>query len=69
MIASEQIRTREGPFLHGWQWACKGLNWVAAELAATSRFEFLPASWREAFGFGLRAWLACMLSLYLAFLF
>jgi len=69
MIVSEQLRAREGPFLHGWQWACKGLIWVAAELAAAARFEFLPASLREAFGFGLRAWLACMLSLYLAFLF
>ncbi len=34
-----------------------------------SRFEFLPVARREAFGFGLRAWLACMLALYLSFLF
>jgi uncharacterized membrane protein YccC len=39
------------------------------ELAATLRFEFLPASYRDAFGFGLRAWFACMLALYLAFVF
>ena len=68
MIASGQLRTREGPFSHGWQRARAGLDWAAAELAAVWRFEFLPASWREAFGFGLRAWLACMLALYLAFL-
>ncbi len=38
-----------------------------AELAAMARFEFLPVAWREAFGFALRDWLACMLALYTAF--
>ncbi|HEX4139197.1 MAG TPA: FUSC family protein [Candidatus Methylacidiphilales bacterium] len=32
-----------------------------------ARFEFLPVGWRDAFGFGLRNWLACMLALYTAF--
>ncbi len=67
MIASEQVPTREEPFLHGWQWVYKPLNWVAAELAAVWRLEFLPVTYREAFAFGLRAWLACMLALYLSF--
>ena len=41
---------------------------MVGEVAAAARFEFLPVSLREAFGFGLRAWLACMLALYLSFL-
>ena len=69
MIVSEQIRIREGPFSHVWQRASTVLHWVAAELAAAARLEFLPAAYRDAFGFGLRAWLACMLALYLSFLF
>ncbi len=43
------------------------MTWAAAELAAVARFEFLPVAWREAFGFGLRSWLACMLALYTSF--
>src|SRR5579875_1752933 len=69
MIVSEQIRIHEGPFSHVWQRASIGIHWVAAELAAAARFEFVPAAYRDAFGFGLRAWLACMLALYLSFLF
>ncbi len=61
--------TRTAPLRQGWEWAGTGLGWTVAELAAVSRFEFLPAAWREPFGFGLRAWLACTLAFYLAFLF
>jgi len=46
-----------------------GFDFAAVELTAALRFEFLPATYRDAFGFGLRAWLACMIALYLAFVF
>ncbi len=69
MIASEQLRPLEGPISDGWKWARNGLGWAAATLAAALRLEFLPASQREPFAFGVRAWLACMLALYLSFLF
>ena len=69
MVPNAQSQSWSVPFTQGWRWAHLGLNWVAAELAAAARFEFLPASYRDAFGFGLRAWLACMLALFLSFLF
>jgi uncharacterized membrane protein YccC len=40
---------------------------LVVELIAALRLEFLPPFWRDAFGFGLRAWFACVLALYLAF--
>ncbi len=61
--------TCNGLFRESWRWGYVAYEWAAAELAALWRFEFLPASWREPFAFGLRAWFACMLALYLAFLF
>ena len=67
MIVPEQSRTREGAFPQGLLWGYQGLNWVVAELAAAVRFEFLPVALRDAFAFGLRAWLACVLALYLSF--
>jgi uncharacterized membrane protein YccC len=67
MIESAQFET--GPFRQAWRLARTGLIWTAGEVASASRFEFLPVAWRERFGFGLRAWLACMLALYLSFLF
>lgn len=45
----------------------RALNWAAGEVTAVARFEFLPVAWRDAFGFGLRNWLACVLALYTAF--
>jgi uncharacterized membrane protein YccC len=45
----------------------RGLTWAAGELSAVARLEFLPAASRDAFGYGLRAWLACMLALYASF--
>lgn len=62
MTGSGQSRAWSAPITQSWDWA-------ATELIAVSRFEFLPASLREPFAFGLRAWLACMLALYLSFLF
>lgn len=69
MIPNAQSRTWSVPFTQSWGGVLCGFNWVAAELAAVLRFEFLPAAYRDAFGFGLRAWLACMLALYLSFWF
>ncbi len=68
MIQSAQLEIDNVPHRQVWRFARNGLIWVAGEVAAVLRFEFLPVSWREAFGFGLRAWLACMLALYLSFL-
>lgn len=68
MIQSAQLETDSAPLGRIWRLARNGLNWAAGEVAAVSRFEFLPVAWREPFGFGLRAWLACMLALYLSFL-
>jgi len=45
----------------------RALAWAAGEVSAFARFEFLPTAWRDAFGFALRSWLACMLALYTAF--
>jgi uncharacterized membrane protein YccC len=67
MIQSAEIDTGSVPQA-AWRFSRNGLIWAGGEVAAFSRFEFLPVSWREAFGFGLRAWLACMLALYLSFL-
>ena len=61
MIRSAQFQTCSGPLCQCWRGACNGINWAAAELVTAVRFEFLPASWREPFAFGLRSWLACML--------
>lgn len=69
MIQSAQSQTYIGPFFQIWRWARTGVDFAAVELAAVLRLEFLPVSLREAFSFGLRAWLACMLALYLAFWF
>ena len=69
MIQSTQLDAGSVPFRRAWRLARNGLIWTATEVVAASRFEFLPVSWRDAFGFGLRAWLACMLALYLCFLF
>jgi len=69
MIRTAQLQACEGPFCRSWQWARSGFDFTTAELVAVWRFEFLPASWRDAFGFGIRAWLACMLALYLSFAF
>ena len=52
-----------------WGWISQGLRLLTAEWTAVWQLEFLPVAWRDAFGFGLRAWLACMLALYLSFLF
>jgi uncharacterized membrane protein YccC len=68
MIQSAQLETDGVPLCQAWRLARGGLTWAAGEVAAVLRFEFLPVSWREAFAFGLRAWLACMLALYLSFL-
>ncbi len=68
MIRFAPFRTWSGPFCQGWRGTRIGLGWTAAESASALRFEFLPVSWRDPFAFGLRSWLACMLSLYLAFL-
>jgi len=67
MTQSTSFRTWSGPFWQCRRWACLWIEWTATELAAAAKFEFLPVSWREPFGFGLRNWLACMLALYLAF--
>jgi len=69
MTQSAQSQTSTGPFCQTRQWARVGFDFTAVELAAALRFEFLPASYRDAFGFGLRAWIACMLALYVAFVF
>ena len=69
MIQSAEFETSSVPFRQVWRLARNGLIWAAGEAAAFWRFEFLPVSKREAFAFGLRAWLACMLALYLSFLF
>ena len=69
MIPSAQLDTGSVPSRQAWRLSRNGLIWAAGEVVAFSRFEFLPVAWREPFGFGLRAWLACMLALYLSFLF
>jgi len=69
MIRSARYRAWSGPFCQGWQRVRAGLGCAAAEVGSALRFEFLPVARREAFAFGLRSWVACMLALYLAFLF
>jgi uncharacterized membrane protein YccC len=68
MIQSAQLETDSVHLRQAWRLARNGLIWAASEMAAIWRYEFLPVSLREVFGFGLRAWLACMLALYLSFL-
>jgi uncharacterized membrane protein YccC len=68
MIQPAQLETDSEPLRQAWRLTRSGLIWAMGEVAAVWRFEFLPVSWREAFGYGLRAWLACMLALYLSFL-
>ncbi len=44
-------------------------HFVWGEFVALYQLEFLPETWRPAFGFAVRNWLACVVALYLAFLF
>ena len=67
MIPRDEANARQLPFLIGWRGAVGQMEGWIAELIAVLRLEFLPPPWRDAFGFGLRAWFACVLALYLAF--
>ena len=62
MIRSAQIQVCEWPYYaNAGGGRATGLIGRRRNWPSRSRFEFLPASLREPFAFGLRGWLACML--------
>jgi uncharacterized membrane protein YccC len=67
-IQAREIQAAPAHFLSPLRedWA-GGLKQAREELLALLRFDFIPATVREALPFALRTWFACMLALYVAF--